>query len=299
MGYFKVIFCILFTSTCIASLPYYERWLTSFDEAKEIAQRQHRPILIAFVSPSEQIEGLASLEKKVVFLKVNVYEENGLVDQFHIDSYPTFLLVEPNGKEIAKLDLASIDAATINTLLASYSHVQNNDLSSLKIGELRALYAQAGKFADMTFKQTLLEEGLKVDEGPFFMLQQYGNLVAEVGVKNRKSKILRNKIIARDIKNLHGYRRQLALMDFEALSNAHETLAAKAVVKPLMDYLQKFGSKDAENAWQIEFKISRYLFSRDQIEDALKHANASLKMAPEAKRNEIAQSVAYLESINN
>jgi len=273
--------------------------MTDFDEAKEIAQKQHRPILIAFLSPDEQIEGAAALEKKVVFLKVNVCEENGLVDQYNIDSYPAFLLVESNGREIAKLDIASIDAATIDTLIASYGHIQNHDLSNLKVSELRTLYAQAGKFADSTFKQALLEEGLKVDDGPFFMLQQYSCLLAEVGVKNRKSKILRNKIIARDIRNEQGYRRQLALMDFEALSNAHECLAAKAVVKPLMDYLQKFGSKDAENAWEIELKISRYLFSRDQIEDALKHANASLKMAPELKKNEIAQSVAYLESINN
>jgi hypothetical protein len=313
MRYFKVIFFLLITSTCIASLPHYERWLSDFNEAKEMAQRQNRPLLIAFLGrqwcdSSDQLEEeildsgafLTALENKVVFLKVNipaVYEENALVDQYNIDSCPTLLLVEAGGHEIAKLDLSSIDAMTINTLLADYDRVQNDDLCNLRVSELQSLYARAGKFADATFKQTLLEEGLKVDEGPFFMLEQYGHLLAEVGVKNRKSKTLRNRIIARDIKNEQGYRRQLAIMDFEALCN--ETLAAKAVIKPLMDYLQKFGSKDVENAWQIELKISRYLFSRDQIEDALKHANASLKMAPEAKRNEIAKSVDYLKTVSS
>ncbi len=86
-------------------------------------------------------------------------------------------------------------------------------------------------------------------------------------------------------------------MDFDALANA--CLGTKAVVKPLVEYLRKFGTVDTENAWQIEMKISKYLFSKDQIEEALKHANASLKMAPESARTEIAKSVEYLKTVSS
>ncbi|MBS0628618.1 MAG: hypothetical protein JSS30_00155 [Verrucomicrobia bacterium] len=303
MRYFKVIFSLLFTVQCVASLPYYERWLDNFDEAQEEAQKLHRPLLIAFeLEGKSTVAHLSSLDGKVVFLRIaipDIYEEdsqiNRLREKYHIESCPTFILVEPNGHEIGKLDAPRADE--IVTMLEDYSLVSKASLHSLKVDQLQALYAHAGKLADTTFKQALLEEGLKVDQGPYFLLEQYGGMLAKHGVKNRESKMLRNRIIARDLQNEKGCRRQLALMDFESLSKVGQTLTAKAVVKPLIDYLQKFGAKDPENAWQIELKISQYLFSRDQVEEALKHANASLKMAPASERQEIAKSVDYLKTL--
>lgn len=313
MRYFKIIFLML-TIQCFA-------WETNFEEAEKLAQSQDRPLLIAFLGPnwcpcSDQLEEevlnsepfLAALKDQVIFLKVEIqedYEENFLAEKYRIESCPSLVLIESDGHEIAVLDYLPLGGQEfgcyINEMLANYYLVedltQKKSLCNLQLDELKSLYTQAGKFADTTFKQALLEEGLKVDQGPYFLLQQYGHLLAENGVQNRKAKVLRNKIIARDIDNEQGYRRQIALMDFETLANAR--LGTKAVVKPLIDYLRKFGTVDTENAWEIEMKISKYLFSKDQIEEALKHANASLKVAPESARNEIAKSVEYLKTLKN
>ncbi len=307
MSYFKTVLSVIISAQCFASLPYYERWLDNFDQAQEEAQKQHRPILIAFELEEKNINTgafLSALDGKVVFLRINVpqvYEEdseiNRLREQYHIESCPTFILAQPNGHEIGKLEAPNADE--IVAMLSDYTLIsETKSLSTLKVDQLKSLYAHAGKLADTTFKQALLEEGLKADQGPYFLLEQYGDLLAKNGVKNRDSKVLRNRIIARDLRNEKGCRRQLALMDFESLAKAGQTLQAKAVVKPLMDYLAKFGSKDPENAWQIELKISQYLFSRDQVKEALKHATASLKMAPDSKRGEIAKSVDYLQTIS-
>lgn len=304
MSYFKTVLSLIISVQCFASLPYYERWLDNFNEAQEEAQKQQRPILIAFELEEKNLNtgsSLLALDGKVVFLRINVpqvYEEdseiNRLREQYHIESCPTFILVQPNGDEIGKLETPNADEIIAMLSLIS----ETKSLSTLKVDQLKSLYAHAGKLADTTFKQALLEEGLKADQGPYFLLEQYGDLLAKNGVKNRDSKVLRNRIIARDLRNEKGCRRQLALMDFESLAKAGQTLQAKAVVKPLMDYLAKFGTKDPENAWQIELKISQYLFSRDQVKEARKHATASLKMAPDSVRGEIAKSVDYLETLS-
>lgn len=331
MGYIKGILMLLITVPCLANIPLLppsERWMDDFAKAQELSQKQQRPLLIAFLGPdwcpcSDKLEEeilmsrtfLSALNEQVIFLRVDIGENydhensmlNTLKEQYRIETCPSLVLVAPTGQEIAKIEYLPLEgkefAVYIKGVLSDYCRVnelaKGNLLGSLQADELKALYTQAGKFADATFKNILLEEGLKADKSPYFLIEQYGRLLAEDGIKSKKSKVLRNKIIARDINNEQGYRRQIALMDFEALATVKHPKGAKAVVKPLLDYLQKFGSKDIENAWEIELKISRYLFSHDQIEEALKHANASLKIAPESKRSEIAQSVEYLKTFLN
>jgi len=317
MRHFKLVLLLLITTRCFAFLPYYERWQGSFEQAQEMAQKENRPLLIAFLGPqwcpySDELEEsllttnsfLGSLEDKVIFLRIDIPEDYDediqttlLREKYHIDSCPTLILVEPNGQEIAKVQTPS--AQDILDILDDYSQVSKaKALATLEEEQLKSLYTQAGKLADLTFKKALLEAGLRADQTPYFLLEQYGDQLAKHGVKNRVSKMMRNRIIARDLNNEKGCRRQLALMDFEALVESGDRLTARTVVKPLIDYLQKFGAQDPENAWQLELKISQYLFSRDRVKDALKHANVSLKIAPESQRREVAKSVEYLEKIS-
>lgn len=226
---FKVILAILLTTRCFAVLPHYERWLDNFEQAKEIALKQNRPLLIAFLGPqwcpySDELEDkilqtnsfLAALQDKVIFLRVDIpegYEEDAqtlqLRQNYNIDSCPTLILVEPNGREIAKLEAAPVEskqvAQEVVTVLASYTEVSDaKSINTLKEEQLKDLYARAGKLADSTFKKALLERGLKEDKSAYFLLQQYGELLVKQGVKNRESKILRNRIVARDLKNEKG-----------------------------------------------------------------------------------------------
>jgi len=312
-----------------AQMPPLNDWLDDFAEAQKQALEKQKPILIAFLGPSwcswsDQLESdvlsdpqfVKALEKEVIFLKVDIPEEMAepseellpllkLKDQYHVEECPALVLVEPMGTEITKLKYLPLEGKKF----ASYIHEILNDFAAVnhaverktlqKIGgsELKALYAKAGQFADSTFKRTLLKKGLKEDRSPYFLLEEYGYLVAQGEMKERKLSRVRNKILARDPKNEKGALRQLAIFDFEALSvRTKRSADVEKAIAPLVQYLKTFGKDDSENAWRIELMISEYLFGKDQVEDALLHAKASLEIAPSSAKKEVAKSIDYLQT---
>lgn len=307
-------------------------WLNDFSEAQKQAVEKEQPILIAFLGPSwcpwsDQLESeilvdqtfLASLQKEVVFLKVDIPEDfnregentlpyQQLKNKYHVDECPTLVLVGASGQEIAKLNYLPLEsrefAGYIKEILADFHqvnlHAQKKSLHKLEAGELQSLYVKAGRLADTTFKKVLLHQGLKEDKGSYFLLEQYGHLLAEGHFKSPKLSKIRNKILARDPKNKQGTLLKLAIMDFEALSSSVPKVAkSEKAIKPLLEYLKKFGKQDTENSWRVEMMISQYFFGKNQIEEALKHAQASLEMAPPSLKEEIHQSIDYLQTCLN
>lgn len=297
-------------------------WIDDFTLAKRVAQQKKQPMLIAFLGPSwcsysdkleEEILSnqnfLGVLKEKLVLVKVDLSsdsEENSLAKQYHIDECPALILVDAEGKQIAKLEELPLKpqefTQSIQELVTDYvrmdtlSHTERM-LKSVALNELKQLYERAGKFADLTFKKILLKQGLKVDKSPYFLLEEYGNLIAQGHLKTRESRRIRNKIRARDPKNELGAQRKLAILDFEALSHViHQPKHAHTVVHPILHYLRKFGKEDKENSWKLELMVSRYLFSKTEVKEALKHAMLSWEMAPEGKRAEIEESIQYLKT---
>ena len=327
MQYFKHI-CIglLFSINSFASIPL-EGWYDDFAQAQKVALEKQKPLLIAFLGPnwcpfSDKLETevlgdeafAKILNKEVIFCKVDIPEDfeqepfigQELKQQYDVDECPSIVLVEPKGHEIAKLEYLPIEsdafASYIKQILADYervSHLEKNQIKQMKVDELRYLYAKAGHLADETFKKALLDQGLRVDRGSYFLLEQYGGMLANGHFKERKLKKVRNKIIARDPHNELGCRRKLALLDFEALASVKKPKNTETVIQPIVEYLQKFSKDDRANVWQLEMKISQYLYSQNKIEESLKHAKASLAAAPEDVQKEINQSIEYLQTASH
>ena len=322
---FSSLLITIYSYASVVTLPSTEGWLDDFEQAQELAQQKHRPLLIAFLGPdwcssSDKLDEeilssstfLNALSKEIIFVRVNIpenfdqesFQGHILKEKYAITDCPSLILAKSTGEEVARLaierDGPQEYARYVKEILSDFVQVQQfsnkKKLKKLKNDEIKSLYVKAGKLADSTLKKILLEEGLKNDHGPYFLLERYGELLANGGVKNRHVRRVRNKILARDPHNEFGYCRQLALLDFEALARVSQPREAKNVVKPLIDYLHKFGDKDLKNAWKLEMKISQYFFSHDEKEEALKHAHASHKIAPEFAQREVAQSIEYLES---
>ncbi len=304
-----------------------EGWFDDFADAQKAAQDQQKPLLIAFLGPnwcpfSDKLEAeilgdtvfTKILKKDVILFKVDIPEDfeqesfvgHELKQQYDVDECPSIVLVDPKGQEIAKLEYLPIEsdafAGYIKQILADYervSHLEKNQIRQMKIDELQYFYTRAGHLADETFKRVLLNQGLKVDKGSYFLLEQYGHMLASGHFKERKLKRVRNKILARDPKNELGCRRKLALLDFEALASVKKSTNTETVIQPIVDYLQKFAANDEDNVWQLEMKISQYLYSQNKIEESLKHAKASLAIAPEEVQKEIHQSIEYLQTASH
>jgi len=300
-------------------------WQESYDKAKEVARKEEKPLLIAFIGPnwcphSDRLEEeilsdqkwISRMQRDVVLYKVAIPEEfeepfsgKELKQQFHIEECPTLVLAQPSGEEIAKLSFLPLAQKEFYELIAStlenYQNVTRltkTQLQQLQVEDLKALYAKAEKLADQTLQKNLLVQGLKADRSPYFLLEQYSNLLTRGRLGYFRQKVLRKKIQARDPENAEGSMRKLAVMDFELLKQVKRPQRAETVVAPLVKYLREFSNTDRSGAWEIELKISQYFFSRDKIQEALTHARASFELAPEEHRKEIAQSIQYLKSVS-
>lgn len=300
------------------------KWHDKYFEAVKQAEKEKKPLLVAFLGPnwcpwSDQLEAevlanpqfLAEMEKEFVLVKIDIPEDfegasfpgKELKNQLKVEECPSIVLLQPTGEEIAMLAYLPIDprefSSYIKETLADFrkvSRITKKQLDHMKVEDLKSIYAKAGRLADETFKKAVLTQGLKIDRDPFFLLEEYGNLLIGGKANHWKIKSLRKKIVDRDPDNEGGFLRQLAVMDFEALTMIKKHQKAEIVVKPLVEYLQHFGKKDPENAWRIEMKVSQYFFTHNRIDEALHHAEASLQIAPEECKKEIVQSIEYLKT---
>lgn len=313
-------FAGLILTICCFSGETFEGWVDTLESAQKVAHARHCPILIAFLGPnwckfSDKLEEeilsqeafKERLGEEMVFVKIDIPEDfeeknfygKGFKEAYGVEECPCVVLADENGAAIAKLEYLPITchqfASNVQQLLSDYkrvSHLDKKELKQLKIDEIKHLYARAGHLADATFKQVLMDQGLKVDRGPYFLVEKYGSMLASGTVSERKLKRMRKKVVSRDPKNQQGCLRRLALIDFEASDGAQ---TPESVIEPLVQYLHQFGSKDKENAWRLELKISQYLYGKDRIEEALKHAKLSYQLAPPLAQKEIAHSIDYLE----
>lgn len=324
MRYFNTILSgILLTCAAFAQeVELFRGWTDNLEAAKKEAKGRQCFLLIAFLGPnwceySDKLEEEVLsqkafknlLKRKFVFVRVDIPEnleekncsEKELRKKYNVEECPCIVLATSEGEIIAKLDYLPITcshfASYIRQICNDYN--QLNQLSKLelrqmKVDEIKHFYTCAGRLADTACKKILLNQGLKVDRGPYFLVEKYGNLLASGTVSSRTLNRLRNRIVARDPQNKQGYQRKLALIDFE-LREGKKT--SNQVIQPLVRYLSEFGSKDLENAWKLEMKISQYLFSRNQVEEALKHAQLSLEVAPKKAQKDIVKSIEYLQKV--
>lgn len=296
-------------------------WTDNLKAAQAEAQERSCPLLIAFLGPnwceySDKLEEEIltqkafsdQLKEDFVFVRIDIPEDfdegdyfgKSLKEKYGVEECPSVVMATGEGEAIAKLDYLPITcshfASYVKQVYSDYmrvSHLARRELRQMKADEIQHLYARAGRLADTTFKQALMKQGLKVDRGPYFLVEEYGNLLASGAVSERKLNRLRSRVVARDPQNEQGCLRKLALIDFQTRT---EGKTPEQVIQPLVQYLTEFGPKDPENAWRLEMKISQYLFSRNQIESALKHAKLCYDLAPKEAQKEIAQSIEYLQS---
>lgn len=307
----------LFTATLHA------KWYDNEWEAQQAAARLEKPLLIAFLGPewclwSDHLETeilskqefIDEMEKNFVLLKVGIPEDfeeqnfqgKNLSKSLRIEECPTIVLATPLGQEISTLPYLPVDykefTASICETLGDYrkmSSLTKVQLEEMQTEELMSLYVRAGRLADQTFKKALLDQGLKNNSSPYFLLEKYHELLTAGKLSGWKVNHLRKQIVERDPENKEGSLRKMAVMDFEALSRSKRFSNAEVIVKPLVEYLRTFGQTDHENAWKIEMKIAQYFYTKNRTNDALHHANASLALAPDSMKKEIEQSIEYLQ----
>lgn len=295
-------------------------WRNDYDRALSDAKEQNKPLILVFLgtewcpwsqklqnevlSKSEFQEGLNSF----VLVKVELPQfgkldegKSSLKEKFSVEEVPSLVLIDTLGEEIAKLGYMPLPADEFTSLFqeifSSYQEIKSAQLSTLTPEALQELYVKALKFGFNNFRYDILAAGLQVDKTPFFLLEKYKILVESGKNKEDEALALKKELIKQDPKNIHGVHRTMAVVDFHRLSSRYR-LRKKPdeVVKPLVDYVQKFGDQDEEHLWKIEMMIAQFYFSRDRASKAIPHAEAAFKLAPEIAKAEITESIEFLKT---
>ncbi|MBS0620079.1 MAG: hypothetical protein JSS61_01290 [Verrucomicrobia bacterium] len=269
------------------------------EEILRLAQEENRPILALFFSRqdcpwsqklSQEILSDSTFQEEIrqdaLFWQVPFDANPSLCHKYKVHECPQFLLLDPEGKEFARFGVLPLDgkghAAEVHRLIEDFQEVCLALDSGVFDERIWAeLYTKAKQFSTPFYKEVLLQEGMEHEQGTYFLLQQYAELLGKYKLKHPKVLAHKRKILAKDKGNQLGSRYQIALLEFR--QNAGRTkykMRADKVILPLLEYAKKARQSDPD-VWKAEWLIAQFLLKKGEREPALEHAEAAFLAAPE------------------
>lgn len=205
-------------------------------------------------------------------------------EQFSIMEFPTLLLLTHDRREIARfgyLPLTGKQLADDLLFIVSQDAELNYLLSLLDRGErtesiLRKAYDLAQELCFSEAIEHILDEGMQSKDPGFYLVEKYRRAISP-DIKEKIQELNDPELLY-----------HVALIDFQSTPTS---------IEPLEEYLEKYGLQCEEHRWQLEMMIAQYYFEKEEIDLALKHANAAKETAPSGKREEISHSVNYMHSV--
>lgn len=277
------------------------------------------PIVAVFLSdPScpwslklqnEVIENSVFREKvgsEAILWQVVVKGEAGdkeLRERYRVHTCPLILLMDPRGKEFARLEYSPLDAhgyaAKIHGLIDNFQELclaLDREAFSFEEEKWQELYQKAKNFSATCFKQVILERGLQRETGTFFHIEKYASLLEKYKRKHPRVLKAKTELLKLDPDNRMGTHFKVAALEFDKIrSSFKETDRVEKPLMPLLRFVHKFGKTDKENLWKAELMIAQYLFAKDFVADAVEHAEASYLAAPDAAKSQIAEMLCYIK----
>ena len=293
-------------------------------EDPNLSQEENSPRIITFIeSPNcpwsekllkEVLEDsvfLETIQGKIIMEAIQIFEGASLgdpepmwVERYQVHEFPTVILVDEMGEEIfrsgflpltgkAYADYLVRQAEQYRSFQRKWESAKGKDLSGKQLEEL---YKEAREYGFKKYRDEIFLFGKKALKSTFFLLEEYESCLASHKRKDPMVLELKKKLISMDPKNEQGTWLRIAMVDFQQnVKRMKKNEEPKEVVEPLIEYIDKFGEKDTENAWRLDMMVSQFLFSQNKLSAAIKYAKKSLQAAPEVVRSDVAQTVAYLE----
>ena len=139
-------------------------------------------------------------QEEMSFVKVSFAERREasapssleLREKYHVEELPSLVLVDAFGEEVTKMGYLPLPAerlaASVQNAFAHYKEIkaaEQKGFIHLPSTELKQLYHKAQGLKSKAWIQELLQTGLKVDRGTFFLMEQYLALLPK-GKKGRE-----------------------------------------------------------------------------------------------------------------
>jgi protein disulfide-isomerase len=306
-------------------------WLTNYEEAVNIAKSSSKPIVLFFTGSDwcswctkldheslDTREFAQAVGDKFVFVKLDfpvnstlppqVASQNKLLQKkFNVRGFPTIVILDSQtqtqiGTTGYRAGGGRAYADHLSKIVSDHSGYQQKmqSMGSQKYSsaELKKLYETAQMFGYDNDINHIIKAGMVSDDSLFFMIERYRMMATEGFLATPEAQSLKQQLIDLDPANEKMAQYQIALISFEA---NHETMdkekrSPEVAVAPLIDYINKFGSKDKENLWRLEMIISQVYFDNNNLDTALKFAENSFNSAPPSAKAEISMAVKSIQS---
>lgn len=305
------------------------KWLGDFEEASKLALEEKKPLFVYF-SGSDwcrwckkiKSEALDSKEFKNYlgnfFLFVNIdfprdielpteqRKQNALLkNRFKVKSFPTIVILDHHEKELDRFGYLSggpeVYREKIFQILKDYE-VYKESIEQMNKGfearlNLEKLYMQAKQLENEEDAAKILQLGLKKGD-LFFLSEKYALLAQENKRKTEKALRLKRKILDRDPEDKCHWHYRLAVIDFQSnLRFVNDHFDVMQQLKPLTDYLSRFGHRQNKNAWKVQMTVAQTLNEYNRPKEALSYAKQALRFAPQTRKHEVEHALRHIEAL--
>lgn len=301
------------------------KWLTQFEEAVKQSKASSKPILLFFTGTDwctwcnrleEEVlnttEFADVVADKFIFVKLDfpfykqqdpatTNQNKQLQKKYDVRSFPTVILLDSKQQKIGVTgyraggarQYASYLLRMLNDYHAYSSKLQKLDQQNLSGTELRQLLEKARELGAEEEALRIVKQGLVSDLKPYFQMERYRYLAEEGLIHEEEAAALKQQLLSADSRNERKIHFQIAVIEFEAYSEEmeRENYAPEIAVAPLLNYIEKFGSQDKENAWRLQMIISQVYLDKNKIPNALKFAQSSYDSAPVNAQPQIATAI--------
>lgn len=307
------------------------KWITNYDEAVQQSKAASKPMLLFFTG-SDWCGWCSKIEEeaidtpefaeaaggKFIFVKLDfpLYshqdpqtktQNKALQQKFDVRGFPTIVVLDPvQNQPIGTTGYrpggGKAFADHLLKMVNDYSGYKQKmgalDRAKYSGNELKQLYEKSKELKISNDATRIVKKGMGSDESLYFLLERYRFLADEGQINGKESVALRQQILSLDPLNEKEMHYQIAVTDFETncLSMEKESYSPELAVAPLIDYMDKFGSKDKDNLWRLQLIVSQVYLDINEMPTALKYAQASYESAPACVQPELARAITNIRS---
>ncbi|MDQ5956763.1 MAG: hypothetical protein ACH349_01015 [Candidatus Rhabdochlamydia sp.] len=298
--------CLFFAFTSLV----FGDWVVEENKALTLSSKHNLPILAVFLVKegccwSDQLktellqkpEFIKEVSQEMVLWQVFLKQEKEIRDKYQVQECPLILLLDPKGREFARLSFIPLDHKLLKELLISliddFSNVCSLIDADFEEEEWQRIYQKASHLSTSCFKEEILQKGLKKEKGCFFHLEKYAQLLQEKGSHPYVLEF-KKKILIRD--KIHRLGANVRLASIEFHDRDRKGRSFDKTIEPLLEYLQKAAFAEPQYRWEIELLLGQFLYKKNQLEKAREYLLLAYEHAPDSFKLQL-QEICQLEDL--
>ena len=298
--------CLFFAFTSLV----FGDWVFEENKALTLSSERNVPILAVFLAKegccwSDQLktellqksEFIKGISQQMVLWQVLKKETR---DKYQAQEYPLILLLDPKGKEFARLNFIPLDCKFLKEQLSSlvddFSMICSLVETDFEEEKWQRMYQKASRLSTPYFKEKILQKGIKKEKGCFFHLEKYARLLQEKGSNHPYVLELKKEIQRKDRMCQLGANAHLASIEFHDRERKGKSF--DKTIEPLLEYLNKAAFAECQYRWKIELLLGQFLYKENHLEKAREYLLLAYEHAPDSYKRKL-QEARQLGSLSN